>query len=186
MPGLRLRSGAEEVEEGEGQRAITRLISPAASRLWASSSAGLVLPAPGAAEIRNGPSRQPARRCSAWCCQARRAVVGVGVVRAGGGVGVVGRALKEPGILRDGADGWVGVWTDGVAQTISDRGGREADNGCGADGVGPDTEADRRADTLGGRTATWRSGYAAACKAVYTGSIPVVALAWLGLDGICV
>jgi hypothetical protein len=24
-------------------------------------------------------------------------------------------------------------------------------------------------------TATWRSGYAAACKAVYTGSIPVVA-----------
>src|SRR5215207_10760392 len=25
--------------------------------------------------------------------------------------------------------------------------------------------------------ATWRSGYAAACKAVYTGSIPVVALA---------
>jgi hypothetical protein len=24
--------------------------------------------------------------------------------------------------------------------------------------------------------ATWRSGYAAACKAVYTGSIPVVAL----------
>ena len=23
--------------------------------------------------------------------------------------------------------------------------------------------------------ATWRSGYAAACKAVYTGSIPVVA-----------
>jgi hypothetical protein len=25
-------------------------------------------------------------------------------------------------------------------------------------------------------TATWRSGYAAACKAVYTGSIPVVAL----------
>src|SRR6187551_3535124 len=27
--------------------------------------------------------------------------------------------------------------------------------------------------------ATWRSGYAAACKAVYTGSIPVVALrAW--------
>jgi hypothetical protein len=35
--------------------------------------------------------------------------------------------------------------------------------------------------TLGGgryactATATWRSGYAAACKAVYTGSIPVVA-----------
>jgi hypothetical protein len=27
------------------------------------------------------------------------------------------------------------------------------------------------------RAATWRSGYAAACKAVYTGSIPVVALA---------
>ena len=26
--------------------------------------------------------------------------------------------------------------------------------------------------------ATWRSGYAAACKAVYTGSIPVVALPW--------
>ena len=25
-------------------------------------------------------------------------------------------------------------------------------------------------------SATWRSGYAAACKAVYTGSIPVVAL----------
>jgi hypothetical protein len=25
------------------------------------------------------------------------------------------------------------------------------------------------------REATWRSGYAAACKAVYTGSIPVVA-----------
>jgi hypothetical protein len=24
-------------------------------------------------------------------------------------------------------------------------------------------------------SATWRSGYAAACKAVYTGSIPVVA-----------
>src|SRR5436190_8386660 len=30
--------------------------------------------------------------------------------------------------------------------------------------------------TLGARPATWRSGYAAACKAVYTGSIPVVAL----------
>ena len=29
--------------------------------------------------------------------------------------------------------------------------------------------------TLEQRTATWRSGYAAACKAVYTGSIPVVA-----------
>ena len=38
--------------------------------------------------------------------------------------------------------------------------------------------AARRAQT-GGATlatsATWRSGYAAACKAVYTGSIPVVA-----------
>lgn len=32
-------------------------------------------------------------------------------------------------------------------------------------------------DTLGLQImATWRSGYAAACKAVYTGSIPVVAL----------
>jgi hypothetical protein len=30
--------------------------------------------------------------------------------------------------------------------------------------------------TLGRCLATWRSGYAAACKAVYTGSIPVVAL----------
>jgi hypothetical protein len=30
-------------------------------------------------------------------------------------------------------------------------------------------------DTLLGFPATWRSGYAAACKAVYTGSIPVVA-----------
>ena len=29
--------------------------------------------------------------------------------------------------------------------------------------------------TLAPHTATWRSGYAAACKAVYTGSIPVVA-----------
>ena len=29
--------------------------------------------------------------------------------------------------------------------------------------------------TLGHLRATWRSGYAAACKAVYTGSIPVVA-----------
>jgi hypothetical protein len=28
----------------------------------------------------------------------------------------------------------------------------------------------------GASQATWRSGYAAACKAVYTGSIPVVAL----------
>ncbi len=28
-----------------------------------------------------------------------------------------------------------------------------------------------------GLAATWRSGYAAACKAVYTGSIPVVASA---------
>ena len=33
----------------------------------------------------------------------------------------------------------------------------------------------RRPDTLVDLTATWRSGYAAACKAVYTGSIPVVA-----------
>jgi hypothetical protein len=32
-------------------------------------------------------------------------------------------------------------------------------------------------DTLWSFTATWRSGYAAACKAVYTGSIPVVASA---------
>jgi hypothetical protein len=32
-------------------------------------------------------------------------------------------------------------------------------------------------DTLLGFPATWRSGYAAACKAVYTGSIPVVAFA---------
>jgi hypothetical protein len=30
-------------------------------------------------------------------------------------------------------------------------------------------------DTLEDLLATWRSGYAAACKAVYTGSIPVVA-----------
>src|ERR1700719_4253083 len=30
-------------------------------------------------------------------------------------------------------------------------------------------------DTLDPYLATWRSGYAAACKAVYTGSIPVVA-----------
>jgi hypothetical protein len=30
--------------------------------------------------------------------------------------------------------------------------------------------------------ATWRSGYAAACKAVYTGSIPVVALAFGAYD----
>jgi hypothetical protein len=35
-------------------------------------------------------------------------------------------------------------------------------------------------DTLIGFPATWRSGYAAACKAVYTGSIPVVALAAVG------
>jgi hypothetical protein len=33
-----------------------------------------------------------------------------------------------------------------------------------------------RPDTLAVLLATWRSGYAAACKAVYTGSIPVVAL----------
>ena len=33
----------------------------------------------------------------------------------------------------------------------------------------------RQPDTLEGFPATWRSGYAAACKAVYTGSIPVVA-----------
>ena len=33
----------------------------------------------------------------------------------------------------------------------------------------------RRPASLAGRAATWRSGYAAACKAVYTGSIPVVA-----------
>jgi hypothetical protein len=32
-----------------------------------------------------------------------------------------------------------------------------------------------RPGTLLGLLATWRSGYAAACKAVYTGSIPVVA-----------
>jgi hypothetical protein len=30
--------------------------------------------------------------------------------------------------------------------------------------------------------ATWRSGYAAACKAVYTGSIPVVASLPSGTD----
>lgn len=33
----------------------------------------------------------------------------------------------------------------------------------------------RAAATLRSALATWRSGYAAACKAVYTGSIPVVA-----------
>lgn len=33
--------------------------------------------------------------------------------------------------------------------------------------------------TLTSFLATWRSGYAAACKAVYTGSIPVVALSGL-------
>ncbi len=37
--------------------------------------------------------------------------------------------------------------------------------------------------------ATWRSGYAAACKAVYTGSIPVVAsekpCKWLSLVFVC-
>ena len=32
-----------------------------------------------------------------------------------------------------------------------------------------------RPGTLAVLLATWRSGYAAACKAVYTGSIPVVA-----------
>ncbi len=38
------------------------------------------------------------------------------------------------------------------------------------------TSVRRRPDTLRARfPATWRSGYAAACKAVYTGSIPVVA-----------
>jgi hypothetical protein len=39
-------------------------------------------------------------------------------------------------------------------------------------GGSPDRPADA---TLRSALATWRSGYAAACKAVYTGSIPVVA-----------
>jgi hypothetical protein len=43
----------------------------------------------------------------------------------------------------------------------------------------PCPQADRqmgaKAATLRVALATWRSGYAAACKAVYTGSIPVVA-----------
>jgi hypothetical protein len=37
-------------------------------------------------------------------------------------------------------------------------------------------EEEGRPIRLWSYTATWRSGYAAACKAVYTGSIPVVAL----------
>jgi hypothetical protein len=43
-----------------------------------------------------------------------------------------------------------------------------------ATGTQPGT-AHQQPDTLGAFSATWRSGYAAACKAVYTGSIPVVA-----------
>jgi hypothetical protein len=37
--------------------------------------------------------------------------------------------------------------------------------------------------TLQRCAATWRSGYAAACKAVYTGSIPVVALSAIVASG---
>jgi hypothetical protein len=37
------------------------------------------------------------------------------------------------------------------------------------------TAVTQLARTTLGAPATWRSGYAAACKAVYTGSIPVVA-----------
>jgi hypothetical protein len=43
------------------------------------------------------------------------------------------------------------------------------------DPAGASCEAIWRGGTLQGPLATWRSGYAAACKAVYTGSIPVVA-----------
>jgi hypothetical protein len=50
-----------------------------------------------------------------------------------------------------------------------------------ADAAGPGSSCTRwrrtaPPGTLLGLLATWRSGYAAACKAVYTGSIPVVAL----------
>jgi hypothetical protein len=46
----------------------------------------------------------------------------------------------------------------------------------GADGHRAAVLHSQQPDTLTGFPATWRSGYAAACKAVYTGSIPVVAL----------
>ena len=74
-----------------GQSTATRLTIPFGSRSLASSSAGRVLPAPGAAEMRNGPSRQSARRSSARCCHVRR--------------DVDWERVKEPGILRHAADG---------------------------------------------------------------------------------
>ncbi len=72
-----------------------------------------------------------------------------------------------------------------------DRRGRDHQRGC-ADGLRPREDGGRRIGVKlrpgfrrereapsalrYGTLATWRSGYAAACKAVYTGSIPVVAL----------
>ncbi len=47
-------------------------------------------------------------------------------------------------------------------------------------GTGGDDIADEAIGTLRSPRATWRSGYAAACKAVYTGSIPVVAFRSIG------
>ena len=62
-PPPRSPTGASAASSGRGPRR-GRPRRCASSRL-ASSSAGRVLPAPGAAEIRNGPSRQPASRSSA-------------------------------------------------------------------------------------------------------------------------
>jgi len=74
-----------------GQSTTTRLQTRFASRPAASSSAGRVLPAPGAAEIKNGPPCHSAKRSRAWRCQARSDVE---VLR-----------VKRPGMLRHGTDG---------------------------------------------------------------------------------
>lgn len=84
-----------------GHATRTDRTSPALRSLRASSRAGRVLPAPGAAEMRNGPRVQPASAPRARVCQGRRPGVDRKVVEVPG----AGLANDiEPGILRGGPD----------------------------------------------------------------------------------
>src|SRR5690348_6717129 len=60
-----------ETNSRVGQATTTASIAPAASSRRANSSAGRVLPAPGAAEISSEPVAQPPISARARCCQRR-------------------------------------------------------------------------------------------------------------------
>src|SRR3954451_1148963 len=88
-----------------GQTTAIRPIERVRNSWRATCSAGTVVPAPGAAAIRNGPSSQSAIAETARCCQGRSAVFeGARAARRRVGAGEAGPGT-ERGIVRDPPDG---------------------------------------------------------------------------------